>query len=469
MRRSSNYLTCLLALATALPISGERLLAQDTTKTQTSRDPQQGVTQPGAMHDMAGMSMSAPMSTTLGVPTSRLGSGTSWLPDSTRLREAMQMRGAWMLSLQTKAYTQYVNQGTKRGDTQFGVTDWEMLMAMRPIKRGSLRLTLMTTIEPLTLGGSGYPLLLQTGGTYEHAFLHDRQHPHNAMMELSAAYEYPIANRVALSLYTAAVGEPAIGPVASMHRPSAASDPLAPLGHHWQDASHQSFGVVTWGINTRTLKLEGSAFNPREPDEHHLFMDYRGARLDSYSGRLTWAPTPRVVAASWWGYLNSHERLDPTAQMHRYGASVLTDTRGLRGGSWSSTFVWAMNLHHHGGASHAILHGGPGASPHHHASSMLAESNLEIGKRTAVFARVERVRKNGEELGFLGGDLTELYDVRSYTLGGLRQIARVGATTFGLGARGSVNFVPSTLLATYGTRHPMGVAVYGQLRVGNVR
>jgi len=103
--------------------------------------------------------------------------------------------------------------------------------------------------------------------------------------------------------------------------------------------------------------------------------------------------------------------------MHRYGASLLAETRGIRGGNWSSTLVWAMNVHHHGGASHAILHGGPGASPHHHASSLLAESNLGVGQRTAVFARVERVRKNGEELGFCTSDV----------IGGLRNATSHGS------------------------------------------
>ena len=74
-----------------------------------------------------------------------------------------------------------------------------------------------------------------------------------------------------------------------------------------------------------------------------------------------------------------------------------------------------------------------------------------------------------QELGFLRGDLTELYDVRTYTLGALREVAHVGSATFALGARASVNFVPATLFATYGTRRPTGVAMYGQLRVGNVR
>jgi hypothetical protein len=249
-----------------------------------------------------------------------------------------------------------------------------------------------------------------------------------------------------------------------MHRPSAEDDPMAPLGHHWQDAAHQSFGVVTLGLNTRTVKLEGSLFNPREPDENHLVVDYRGAKLDSYSGRLSWAANPHVVAAAWWAYLNSHDRLDPTTRMHRYGASVITELRGPGGGRWASTFIWGMNLHHHGAASHELIHGGPGASPHHHSSSLLAESNLEVGRLSTVFARIERVKKNGEELGFSGGDLTVLYDIRSIVGGVTRRVASVGSAEFALGARGSVNFIPRSLLATYGTRTPSGFAVFLRLR-----
>ena len=99
-------------------------------------------------------------------------------------------------------------------------------------------------------------------------------------------YDQPITKSVAASVYVAAVGEPALGPVAFMHRPSAQSDPFAPIGHHWQDASHTSFGVVTAGMYTRVAKLEGSVFNARDPDEYRFNLDYKGASLDSYSGRV---------------------------------------------------------------------------------------------------------------------------------------------------------------------------------------
>lgn len=380
----------------------------------------------------------------------------------------------WTASLSGRAFVQYVDQSTKRGDRQLGVTDWQMLMASRRAGPGTVRLSAMTSIESAVIRGAGSPSLLQTGGTYRHARLHDRMHPHAVVMELAAAYDYPLARAVVLSVYAGAVGEPAIGPASFMHRASAANDPIAPIGHHWQDISHQSFGVVTLGVKAGPLRFEGSAFNPRETDERHLVVDYRGAKLDAYSGRVSWSVLPvrstsRVTVSSWLGYFNSHDRLDPSARMHRYGGAVVADTRGLRGARWSSTLLYGMNLHHHGGDSHHLIHGAAGASPHHHASSVLAETNLGIGAGTVLFARAERVRKNGEELGFLGGDLMALYDVRSYVLGFTRQVAQLGALQVALGARGAVNFVPSTLLATYGTRRPSGFSVFAKLHANDGR
>jgi hypothetical protein len=306
--------------------------------------------------------------------------------------------------------------------------------------------------------------LLQTGGTYRHAPIHDRQHPHEALTELAALFDHPVAADVSLFAYVGLVGDPSAGPAPFMHRASAEFDPAAPLGHHWQDASHGSFGVVTVGAHTRTVQLEGSAFNAREADETHPVVDFRGAKLDSYSGRVSWAPVSRLVVSSWWAYLSSHERLDTTTRMHRYGASVIS-TQSLGGGrELSTTVIWGMNLHHHSGASHLILHGGPDATPHHHSSSLLAEANLDFGGKTELFGRVERVEKSGEDLGFQGGDLTELYDVRSVSGGAARRVSTFRAIDLFAGARGAVNVVPSSLLPTYGTHTPAGFFIYLQLR-----
>jgi hypothetical protein len=413
-----------------------------------------------AQSDMSGMAMHGAHA----APVSRRGSGTAWLPDSTPLRELALSKGAWSIAFQGNTFAMYDQQYTQRGGAQLALTDWEMAMAMRPLGDGMLHLHLMTSLEPFILGGSGYAQLLQTGGTYRHAFLHDRMHPHDALMELSAQYERPIAERAKLSVYVAPIGEPAVGPSSFMHRPSAQHQPMAPIGHHWQDVSHQSYGVVTLGIGTDQLRLEGSLYNPREADENHPVADYRDAALDAYSGRLSWAPNGAVSISAWMAYLNTHERLDPTTRMHRWGASVAAQLRGPGGGDWATSLIWGVNVHDHGSGSHLLLHAAPGSSPHHRSDSVLLESDLAIGGGSALFARAEYVEKGGEALGFLGGDLTLSYPVQAYTLGAHRTLLSMGAFELSAGASATLNLVPQELLLNYGTRRPTAIALYTQFR-----
>ena len=61
-------------------------------------------------------------------------------------------------------------------------------------------------------------------------------------------YTVPLAKQVKWHIYGAPVGEPALGPVAFMHRGSAAEIPAAPLSHHLQDATHITAGVITTGL-----------------------------------------------------------------------------------------------------------------------------------------------------------------------------------------------------------------------------
>ena len=202
--------------------------------------------------------MSSAMTDPLGLPMTRIGSGTAWLPDSAPMYGVMRGAGAWMFMLHGTVFVQQIVQRGPRGDSQFGSLNWGMVNAMRPLAGGRLQLRAMTSLDAGTVGGKGYPLLLQTGESYRGQSIHDRQHPHDLFMEIAAVYEHALTNDVALQLYAAPAGEPALGPVAFPHRPSAAADPFATLSHHWQDATHVSFGVLTAGAYTRRVKLEGS-------------------------------------------------------------------------------------------------------------------------------------------------------------------------------------------------------------------
>jgi hypothetical protein len=406
------------------------------------------------MHDMANMGM-VPGMTILprpfGISMTRMGSGTAWLPDASPMRAYHLMPDGWMLMVHGDVDLYYDHQGTQRGDEQVGSTNWAMLMAMHAVGRGMLHLHGMLSAEPLTVGAQGYPLLLQTGESYHGAPLHDRQHPHDLVMELSARYEVPVASNVGLSLYAAPVGEPAIGPVAYMHRPSAQNDPFAPLGHHWQDATHITYGVLTAGVFTRTVQLEGTLFQGREPDDDRYDFDF-GA-LDSYGGRVTVNPAPHWSLAASYGYLNSPEELHPDENQHRLGASILYTRRIAQDGDWASALVYGANKHT------ALEEPSTGLE-----QSVLLETNAQLDDRNSIFGRAEWVQKSAEELVMPGADPEARFNVSGLVLGYVREVAQYGGASLGVGVRGSVDFLPQGLKATYGTRTPAGIAVYARVR-----
>ena len=227
----------------------------------------------------------------LGIPENRMGSGTSWLPDDAPMQAIHVPLGAWTVMAHGAISLLLDAQRGPRGATEVRLVNWGMGSLTRGIAGGRLELRAMLSAEPATVGSGGYPLLLQSGESDNGLALHDRQHPHDLFMEAVAVYEREIGRTMAVSLYLAPAGEPALGPPAYPHRPSAEWDPLAPIGHHWQDGSHVTYGVLTTGIYTRSMKLEVSAFNGREPDENRTDFDFRGRRLDSYAGRAIVNPS----------------------------------------------------------------------------------------------------------------------------------------------------------------------------------
>jgi hypothetical protein len=97
---------------------------------------------------------------------------------------------------------------------------------------------------------------------------------------------------------------------------------------------------------------------------------------------------------------------------------------------------------------------------HHLASSVLAEAALSVNTQTEVFARAEQVQKTADELGFLGGNLMETFNIRALSIGATREVASAHSLAIGVGGRIAVNLLPQRLDYTYTTRHPAGFAVY---------
>src|SRR6266540_3983416 len=180
----------------------------------------------------------------------------------------------------------------------------------------------------------------------------DRQHPHDLFMELSASYSRPLSDRSSVFAYVGLPGEPALGPPAFMHRFSGEDNPEAPISHHWLDSTHIAYGVVTLGYVFGNLKVEGSAFRGREPDENRY--DIETGRLDSASLRLSYNPAADWALQLSRGRLKSPEESHPDADINRTTASAIYQ-RSFAAAAWQTTFAWGRNAPNHGDATDAFL------------------------------------------------------------------------------------------------------------------
>lgn len=349
--------------------------------------------------------------------------------------------------LHGSVFAQYVRESGPRGNWQFGSLNWMMAEATRPVGDGTFGVRAMASAEFLTLTGAGYPQLLQVAQPYRGNTLTDRMHPHELVSEAAITYEHPVSSAWRASVYLAPVGEPALGPVAYLHRPSAASNPTAPLGHHAQDVTHESFGVATLGLFNRRVRVEASLFNGAHPDDIRTNFEYSGARLNAISARVTVNPNARWSLAASVAHLpatggeHAHESLD------RLGVSVI-HVAHRAAGMWTTTLVWGANVP---SDTRRVL------------SSLLLETDFEVDPRSTVFGRVEYVTRTAEELGLVGSVSPEV-EVGGFALGYARRLAEWRGVGLWLGVRGSVEYIPRQLHLFYGTRTPTGLVVYLHLR-----
>jgi hypothetical protein len=332
---------------------------------------------PGPADPHAGHVMSA------GLFTNRDSAGTGWTPMRSPMLAAHRQAGPWSVMLMGNAFLQYLDEFAPihRGDRQGGSVNWVMGMGRRAVGAGVVGARVMLSAEPFTIPGCGYPNLLASGELCDGDGIHDKQHPHDLVMELAAEYSRPVTSSLRWHLYGGPAGEPALGPVAFPHRASAMPNPIAPISHHWLDATHITYGVVTSGITAARWRLEGSIFNGREPDD--VRHDFDLAPLDSFAARLQLAPTDGLAiqvsagrleeAEAGEGDLPAHDVARITASMQYQGA--------LFGRTLATTVAWGTNSES-GVRTHAAL----------------AEGTMTLTPRHTVFGRVEIAGKQGHDL-----------------------------------------------------------------------
>ena len=382
-----------------------------------------------------------------GLLISREGSGTSWQPEASPVFAWHTALGSWSLMIHGGAFLRTTSQDAfgagMRGGHKFDAPNWVMIMAQPPRgEKGGFTFRGMFSLDRITEGGSGYPLLFQTGESWNGEPLVDRQHPHDLFSELSVSYGRSLGPDAGVFLYFGLPGEPALGPPAFMHRPSSLSNPDAPLGHHLQDSTHITFGVLTGGVRYKQLKLDASVFTGREPDENRFDLDR--PRFDSWSARLSLNPSDHIALQVSHGFLRGPEALEPDVDVRRTTASLMMSRPLRKGADWITTLVWGVNTVTDRPATH----------------SLLADSEARFG-RASVYARVEFVRRQAHDL-----ELDEfgdrIFPVGALTAGAAWRLGEFRQFQLHAGAQAAIYHVADELAPVYGKR-PFSLEVYLRL------
>ena len=411
--------------------------------------------------DMKGMNMDKTMnhhtnmshSYSLNLPMSRNGSGTAWLPDASPVYGFMFHTRKWMYMLHGNFFLRYDNQdftnkGSRGGD-KIDAPDWLMFMGQSQLgKNGLFHFSIMSSLDAPLAGSDGYPLLFQSGEAYKGKTIVDRQHPHDLFSELSLSYSEALSQKADVFIYVGYPGEPALGPVAFMHRPSAMDNPDAPISHHWIDATHITFGVATLGVRYGEFKLEGSSFTGREPDENRYNFDK--PRFDSWSGRLSFNPSENWALQVSQGFIKSPELLHPDEDVNRTTASALYSKALSDNSTFNATEVWGMNK----------------IKGHDGENAVLVEGEWRKNK-LALHTRYEWVQKGIEELSLdenvFGKDA--VFPVNAFTAGFNYDLLKLGKARLAGGSQITLFHADARLNNLYG-KNPMAIEVYLRLYPG---
>jgi hypothetical protein len=390
----------------------------------------------------------------------REASGTSWLPDETPMYGVQRSWRGWNFMLHGSAFAQFIYEPGDIHRTggfatrQLSSVNWGMVMARRPVGDGRVGFRLMSSLEPWTVTDCGFLNLLANGEVCEGDTIHDRQHPHDLFMEIGADYDRPLRGSLRWQIYAGLSGEPVLGPAGFPHRVSAMANPVAPISHHWLDSSHITFGLITTGIYDERWKAEMSLFNGREPDDDRANLDL--APLDSFSGRFSFLPTPRLAVQVSAAHLNEAEAEfapQPRTDLNRFTASA-TYHRMSGENVWATTVAYGVN------SGREII---PGDVVDLVTHALMLESSMTFGERQTWFGRAELVGKPAHDL-HAHEYPTRVFAVGKLEVGYVRNFKTWKSIVPGIGGAFSLSIVPSELAPRYTSQVRPGFAVFFTIR-----
>jgi hypothetical protein len=337
------------------------------------------------------------------------------------------------------------HQGGPRGGDEFNVPNWWMGMLSRDVGQSKLTFATMVSLDPATVGKKGYREIFQAGEAFNGRPLIDHQHPHDLFMQVAAVWRTPLTETTGLTLAGGPAGEPALGPVAFMHRASSAENPFAPLGHHTFDSTHIAFGVVTAAVDHGPWTAEASVFNGREPDDQRWDFDF--GKLDSVSGRLWYKPSERWEFQVSSGRLVAPEQLEP--------GNIIRTTASA---SWMTTAdadfaavtaAYGVNATSHGRRGAAFVEGT------RRRSALSLYGRAEVVQVESALLRTGLIPPDHAA----GNNAT----VGALTAGAVRDLVKWHGAEGGLGAQVTFYATPESLRATHGD-HPVSFQIFFRLR-----
>jgi hypothetical protein len=366
-------------------------------------------------------------------PMTREASGTSWVPDSSPPEGFHLSHQQWMLMFSGFSYFVTDVQRGKRGGQRLLDENMFMFMAQKDFNKTTLAFRTMLSAEPLTIGKCGYPLLLQTGETCDGKTpLIDRQHPHDLIDEFAMVLSYAPTDNASLFLYAALPGEPAIGPPMYFMRFSSEYIPETPLGHHWMDSTHITFGVITAGLIYKDLKLEVSGFKGREPDQDRF--DIEKPKIDSYSFRLSFNPIEDLALQASYAFLKSPEQLHPEVNTRRITCSAIYNKQFGETTNLQAAAILGINKNNPGNTLPAFL----------------IEATAEIHKKHVIFSRFE-VLKNDELFTETSPFADTIFTVKKLTFGYIYEFLLMKHIKWGFGGLIDFPMVPGQIKKCYGS------------------
>lgn len=315
---------------------------------------------------------------------------------------------------------------------------WMLMVEKDLSSRNSLHVSVMGSLEQLTVGSIGTPQLLQTENL-------DAMHAHDTLMavEFRDTIKLGTSNSQDLTILFAPRGGAAFGPVPYMHRDSAEGNPDAPLGHNMQDGFHDVSTVLGLAYRVRRTTIEATAFSG-----HDLSWPLPLHRPDSFAFRLSHGIDDHVTLGGSYADVLTPDDAGG-AEHEKFIAAWLATNHQIQDLRLRTSIVW--------GRARAAASGSQ--------NSFLAEAVLQRDANN-LFARAELLQVTPEQLSLVqAGDSGNPRWVGAVTLGYERAVLNQGPFSLFAGSSITKDFVPSAFDAEYG-RRPGGVKFFLRMKVG---